>query len=250
MSISSSTSITDFVASLPIDDEEKEKALQLLQDKGFKNVAQLKAFISKRHEQFLKYALPDYVSMEMEEALSQLSISSTTTNTILSTSAPTLATKPSPNTELGDHLKIDVNDLVKQQLLGKGSSGEVWKCKWNGKGAGAIVAVKFIHVPVMNSQIESTCMQEVTLMTRLNHINLIRVLGYGVSQFDFFIVMEYFEGNSLFHFIHKNKPLSPLVICHMGKQMVQAIHYIHKSNLVHRDIKALNFLVSSERRYH
>ncbi|GAH08436.1 unnamed protein product, partial [marine sediment metagenome] len=59
-------------------------------------------------------------------------------------------------------------------------------------------------------------------------------------------VMEYVEGESLKEIIEKKGPLPPETIADYAIQISSALLTAHKNNLIHRDIKPQNILVTPE----
>lgn len=58
--------------------------------------------------------------------------------------------------------------------------------------------------------------------------------------------MENMKGGSLEEYIKRNGPLDEQQASKVIKQMCLALTYIHDKNIVHRDIKPDNILLSNE----
>jgi len=87
---------------------------------------------------------------------------------------------------------------------------------------------------------------EAQILARLNHPNIVQVYDWGEFNSSYFICMEYIEGESLKEIIEKKGPLPPETVADYAIQISSALLAAHKNNLVHRDIKPQNILVTLE----
>lgn len=87
---------------------------------------------------------------------------------------------------------------------------------------------------------------EAQILARLNHPNIVQVYDWGEFNSSYFICMEYVEGESLKEIIEKKGPLPPDTVAGYAIQISSALLMAHKNNLVHRDIKPQNILVTPE----
>jgi serine/threonine protein kinase len=87
---------------------------------------------------------------------------------------------------------------------------------------------------------------EAQILARLNHPNIVQVYDWGEFDSSYFICMEYVEGDSLKDIIEKKGPLPPETVVDYAIQISSALLMAHKSNLIHRDIKPQNILVTTE----
>ena len=87
---------------------------------------------------------------------------------------------------------------------------------------------------------------EAQILARLNHPNIVQVYDWGEFNSSYFICMEYVEGESLKEIIEKKGPLPPETVTDYAIQISSALLMAHKNNLIHRDIKPQNILVTPE----
>jgi serine/threonine protein kinase len=87
---------------------------------------------------------------------------------------------------------------------------------------------------------------EAQILARLNHPNIVQVYDWGEFDGSYFICMEYVEGESLKEIIDKKGPLPPETVVDYATQISSALLMAHKNNLIHRDIKPQNILVTTE----
>jgi len=89
--------------------------------------------------------------------------------------------------------------------------------------------------------------REIYVLATLNHKNIMRLYEVVDSRTHVHLVMELCHGKNLFHFVKKRKPDSRLPepeAAHIFRQIVSAVAYMHKLNVVHRDLKLENILIN------
>jgi serine/threonine protein kinase len=85
---------------------------------------------------------------------------------------------------------------------------------------------------------------EAQTLARLNHPNIVQVYDWGEFDNSYFICMEYIEGDSLKEIIEKKGTLPPRTVVGYAVQICNALLMAHKNNLIHRDIKPQNILIT------
>ena len=129
-------------------------------------------------------------------------------------------------------------DIDKNNVIGRGEYGIVYKAKWRG----IEVAVKeFVN---LDSHKAMLMMNEFDAMTKLHHPNIIQLLGY--TQSPFMIVMEYMKNGSLDDYLKKTIFISLGQKIRFIMDICKGLAYLHArkpSYVIHRDIKTNNFLL-------
>jgi eukaryotic-like serine/threonine-protein kinase len=87
---------------------------------------------------------------------------------------------------------------------------------------------------------------EAQILARLSHPNIVQIYDWGEYDSSYFICIEYIEGESLKEIIEKKGPLPHDTAADYAIQISSALYLAHKNNLVHRDIKPQNILVTPE----
>lgn len=86
--------------------------------------------------------------------------------------------------------------------------------------------------------------REVDIIRQLRHPNIIQFVEVFENIDQLMIVMEYFPGKELFDVILARKYYSEEDAKPIFAQVARALHYLHCLNIIHRDVKPENILVS------
>ncbi|EDK31740.2 Serine/Threonine kinase domain protein (macronuclear) [Tetrahymena thermophila SB210] len=83
------------------------------------------------------------------------------------------------------------------------------------------------------------------VLKNLNHRNIVRIFNcYTLKGMEVVFIMEYLQGGELLEYVTKKGRLSELEARQFFRQIVDAIQYCHKENVIHRDLKLENILLS------
>lgn len=88
--------------------------------------------------------------------------------------------------------------------------------------------------------------QEAQSVAVLDHPNILAVYDFGQTDGRAYLVMPYVQGGTVHDQLQQQSVLHPRLACTYLEQAAAAIDYAHRRNLVHRDIKPQNMLVTGE----
>ncbi|XP_015884184.3 L-type lectin-domain containing receptor kinase IX.1 [Ziziphus jujuba] len=130
--------------------------------------------------------------------------------------------------------------------LGQGGSGQVYKGTLS--DIDRLVAVKRIVAGSDHS--ERIFINEVKIISRLIHKNLVHFIGWCHEKDEFLLVYEYMSNGSLDAHLFGNRRTLPWSIRYkIALGLASAIHYLHEDAeqcVLHRDIKSANVLLDAD----
>ncbi|XP_077142733.1 serine/threonine-protein kinase 33 [Ranitomeya variabilis] len=146
------------------------------------------------------------------------------------------------------HTRMDDEAAIKQVYtfgneLGRGSFGVVIEATH--KETGKKWAIKKVHREKAGSSAVKLLEREVSILKRVNHDHLIHLEEVFETPKRVYLVMELCEGGELQTILHRKKLLSESETRHVIHSLASAIAYLHKNDIVHRDLKLENILVQS-----
>ena len=143
---------------------------------------------------------------------------------------------------------MKINDLIKNryriiELLGEGGMAFVFKAK--DEQLERFVAIKTLKPSYLeNENFVTRFKREAQTAANLNHPNIVQIFDWGVEENEPYFVMEFIDGTTLSTVISKNKKINITDVLHIGAQVSSALQAAHESNLVHRDIKPGNIMIT------
>ncbi|KAL3507962.1 hypothetical protein ACH5RR_033344 [Cinchona calisaya] len=138
----------------------------------------------------------------------------------------------------------------KGELIGCGAFGRVYMGM--NIDSGELIAVKEVSIAANSASKERTQVhireleEEVNLLKNLSHPNIVRYLGTAREQESLNILLEFVPGGSISSLLGKFGSFPESVIRMYTKQLLLGLEYLHKNNIMHRDIKGANILVDNK----
>ncbi|POO01842.1 Wall-associated receptor kinase [Trema orientale] len=143
-------------------------------------------------------------------------------------------------------VKKATNGFSKDRLLGSGGFGEVYKGELQD---GTVVAVK--SAKVGNIKSTEQVLNEVGILSQVNHKNLVKLLGCCVDSEQPLMIYEYISNGTLHAHLHGKFPnfLDWKTRLKIALQTAEALAYLHSSAytpIYHRDVKSTNILLDED----
>ncbi|ESO00628.1 hypothetical protein HELRODRAFT_131017, partial [Helobdella robusta] len=107
------------------------------------------------------------------------------------------------------------------------------------------VAIKIIQKTRLDDECVRKILQEINIMKMLKHPHIIRLYQVMQTEKLIYLVTEYASGGEIFDHIVAHGRMNEKEARKKFKQIVSAVSYCHKMNVVHRDLKAENLLLDS-----
>jgi len=131
------------------------------------------------------------------------------------------------------------------EKIGEGGMAVVYKAK--DRLLNRFVAVKILRPEcTKDAQFVDSFRAESQAAAGLQHPNIISVYDVGREGNIHFIVMELVEGKSLSEVIKEQAPMDYREVVRITKQVASALSVAHKHNIIHRDIKPHNIMMTTD----
>jgi serine/threonine-protein kinase len=137
--------------------------------------------------------------------------------------------------KLGDY------KLIKR--LGAGGMGEVYKGFQESLERDVAIKVLFKHLAA-NKDFVERFQREARIMAKLDHPNIMRCYGVGEESGFHYFAMEFVDGGSMQDVLDKHGRLKVGDAVHVMLACARALQHAHELNMIHRDIKPDNILVT------
>eukprot|EP00759_Apiculatamorpha_spiralis_P017284 PhF_6_TR23317/c0_g1_i2/m.32956 len=134
----------------------------------------------------------------------------------------------------------------KGKVLGQGAGGTV--TLGLNEITGELMAVKTITFVATDPDVQmrvDSFQREITVLRKLRHPHVVRYLGAERVDTTVNIFMEYIPGGSLHTLLKQFGKLSEQMSGVYSHQILMGLVYLHGINVIHRDVKGANILVTS-----
>ena len=107
-------------------------------------------------------------------------------------------------------------------------------------------AIKVINTKNLPLEEKRKILQEINILSKLDHPNIIKIYEYFITSRSIYIVMELVDGGELFDEIVKAKHFSEVKAAKIMKDILSAVQFCHNKRIAHRDLKPENILVDGD----
>ena len=106
------------------------------------------------------------------------------------------------------------------------------------------VAIKVLHDRYSeDAQFVERFAREARAAAGLNHPNIVAIYDRGQSEGSYYIAMEYLDGETLKDVILREGPLPERRAIDITLQLLAALRFAHRREVIHRDVKPHNVMV-------
>lgn len=160
----------------------------------------------------------------------------------------TMSAKSGDTASEGAPKKTGTTSLGKYKLvkrLGKGGMGEVFLGEDTKLGRKA--AIKVLSKALAGREdFVARFYKEARAMARVTHDNAVSVYDVDQDQNIHYVAMEYIDGQSMQKWMDAKGTLSVGDAVHVTLRCAEALQFAHNQNLIHRDIKPDNIMLTSK----
>ena len=136
---------------------------------------------------------------------------------------------------------------TRQAKIGEGTYGKVFQAIDN--RTGKLVAMKIMKNIQENDGISPLNLREISILKSVSHPNIVSLLDVIADESNLILIFEYVPLN-LYNYIrslnYKSCKLQPKLIQSYSFQLLAGIYILHTHQIIHRDIKSENILVTRE----
>ncbi|XVF55188.1 hypothetical protein PTKIN_Ptkin06aG0016800 [Pterospermum kingtungense] len=136
-----------------------------------------------------------------------------------------------------------VGDYIVGRQIGSGSFSVVWHARH--RIHGTEVAIKEIVTGRLNKKLQDSLMSEIFILKRINHPNIIRLHDIIEVPGKIHLVLEYCKGGDLSMYITRHGSVPEATAKHFMQQLAAGLQVLRDNNLIHRDLKPQNLLLST-----
>jgi eukaryotic-like serine/threonine-protein kinase len=129
--------------------------------------------------------------------------------------------------------------------LGAGGMAEVYLAE--DEELGRKVALKILNERhARDEQFVERFKREARAAAGLSHPHIVRIYDRGQTEDTYYIAMEYLDGPTLKELLVRKGPTPPLTAIKFAREILSALAEAHRHEIVHRDIKPHNVIVSPD----
>lgn len=141
-----------------------------------------------------------------------------------------------------------------EKRLGRGAMGQVYLAR-DQNLLTRRVAVKTVRPDILNDEdlqegeAIARFEREARSAASIRHPNVVDVTDFGKSPDGvFFLVMEYVEGETLYHLLRREGTVNPQRAATIMQQVVAGVEAAHDEGILHRDLKPANIFLMQQKR--
>lgn len=142
-------------------------------------------------------------------------------------------------------MKWSIDDFDVGQSIGTGGFATVFRAI-NRRTKEHVAIKRSFRSSPSDPNLEWRVQNEISIHSRLRHPNLLSILGCFQDDEYVYIVLEICQGGDLYKYLRRHGTLSEELAVHVIQQLIGALEYIHNHNVIHRDLKLSNILLTGD----
>jgi serine/threonine-protein kinase len=129
--------------------------------------------------------------------------------------------------------------------IGQGSMGTVFKARQ--RSMDRIVAIKILHPKLAaNKDFRDRFLHEAHLAAKFNSNHVVQAIDVGTVGDFYYFVMEYVDGVTIKEELENGKVFEEQEAVDIVLQIARALQVAHRRNLIHRDVKPGNIVMTKD----
>ena len=137
---------------------------------------------------------------------------------------------------------MQIGNYILTKIIGKGSFSNVYKC--HHIETNNLYAIKVVSLKNLAHKIIENIEIEINTMMKLKHDNIVKLYDTIKTEKYICLVIDYCDGEDLNKYIKKNGRISEKQTKIFMTQIASGLYYLYSLNLIHRDLKPHNILLS------
>ena len=138
-------------------------------------------------------------------------------------------------------ISVPIGKYILTEVIGKGSFSLVYKA--NHIETNEIFAIKVVSTKNLSTKIIDSLENEIKIMLKINHDNIVRLHETIKTKNHICLILDYCY-EDLNKYIKRNGRLSEKQTKNFITQISCGLYFLNKLNLIHRDLKPHNILIS------